>query len=111
MASIDSMDMKNDKIIVKLELTKDEYRILDHFTKRLILLPSETSALSEPLTTGKLGNSNRIMLPNKILKRHNITSLIKKAPSHVFEMNDEKFLLIKIQESMIGRPVFGDKNE
>ncbi|MFH0929306.1 MAG: hypothetical protein V1818_03050 [Candidatus Aenigmatarchaeota archaeon] len=108
MANIDSMDMKNDKILVKLELTKKEYGLLKQSTKKLLLLPTEMSILSESLTTGKLGNSNRIMLPNKILKRHDI-SLIKKAPSQVFDLGDEKFLLIKLQESTIGKPVFGDE--
>ena len=68
MADIDSIDMKNDKIIVNLKLTKEEYRLLKQSTKKLLLLPSEMSILSESLTTGKLGNSNRIMLPSKILR-------------------------------------------
>ena len=81
MADIDSIDMKNDKILVNLKLTKDEYKLLKQSTKRLLLLPTEPNILDELLTTGKLGNSNRIMLPNKILHRHNVTKLLKRVPS------------------------------
>jgi hypothetical protein len=108
MANIDSMNIKNDRIVVKLEMSKNEYKMLRHSTKNLILLPTELSILSELLTTGKLGNSNRIMLPKKILYKNNVTKMLKKVPAQVFDLNDEKFLLIKIQESMIGKPVFGE---
>jgi hypothetical protein len=109
MADIDSIDMKNDKILVSLKLTKDEYKLLKQSTKRLLLLPTEPSILNELLTTGKLGNSNRIMLPNKILHKYNITALLKKVPAQVFDVHDEKFLLIKLQESLFGKPVFGEE--
>ena len=109
MANIESIDMKNSKILIRLELSKDEYRLLDQSTRNLLLLPTERSILKEELTTGKLGNSNRIMLPNKLLHMHNVTRLFKKAPSQIFGLDDEKFLLIKIQESIVGKPVFGEK--
>ena len=109
MADIDSIDMKNDKILVSLKLTKDEYKLLKQSTKGLLLLPTEPSILNELLTTGKLGNSNRIMLPNKILRKHNITKLLKRVPAQVFDVYDEKFLLLKLQESKIGKPVFGEE--
>lgn len=109
MADIDSIDMKNDKILVNLKLTRDEYKLLKQSTKRLLLLPTEPHILNDLLTTGKLGNSNRIMLPNKILHKHNITALLKKVPAQVFDVHDEKFLLIKLQESMFGKPIFGEE--
>jgi len=109
MADIDSIDMKNDKILVNLKLSKDEYKLLKQSTKRLLLLPTEPTILEELLTTGKLGNSNRIMLPNKILRRHNVIKLLKKVPSKIFDINDEKFLLIKLQEFALGKPVFGEE--
>lgn len=109
MADIQSIDMKSDKIFVNLNLTKDEYKLLKQTTKRLLLLPSSTTVLSELLTTGKLGNSNRIMLPNKILRKNKITRLLKKVPAQIFDFNDEKFLLIKLQESIIAKPNFGDE--
>ncbi|MBN2203247.1 MAG: hypothetical protein JW700_03625 [Candidatus Aenigmarchaeota archaeon] len=106
MANIDSMNMKDGKIVVKLEMSKDEYAALNHYTKNLLLLPTE---LRYTLTTGKLGNSNRIMLPNKLLRKYMVEDLLKKAPSDVFDLGTEKFLLIKLQESILGKPVFGDK--
>lgn len=109
MADIETINMKNSKIMVNLSLTKDEYKLLKQSTKRLLLLPSSITILSELLTTGKLGNSNRIMLPKKILSKNKITKLIKKVPAQVFDFDDEKFLLIKLQESKIGKPDFGEE--
>ncbi len=109
MADIETINMKNSKIMVNLSLAKDEYKLLKQSTKRLLLLPSGTNVLSEALTTGKLGNSNRIMLPNKILRKNKITRLMKKVPAQVFDFDDEKFLLIKLQESVIGKPDFGEE--
>ncbi len=107
MANIESMDIRDDKVLMRLELTREEYKALNQSTRSLLLLPTQADDLCEPLTTGKLGNSNRIMLPNKVLHKYNVTNVLKKAPSRVFDMGGEKFLLIKIQDSMVGRPVFG----
>jgi hypothetical protein len=101
--------MKNEKILISLKVCKDEYKLLRQSTKRLLLLPTESSILDEFLTTGKLGNSNRIMLPNKILHKYDVTKLLKRVPAKVFDVNDEKFLLIKLQESALGKPVFGEE--
>jgi len=109
MADIDSIDMKNDKILVNLKLTKEEYELLKQSTKRLLLLPTELNILDELLTTGTLGNSNRVMLPNKILRKHYVTKLLKKVPAQIFDIGDEKFLLLKLQESTFGKPVFGEE--
>ena len=109
MANIDSINVENEKILINLKLTKEEYELLKQSTRKLLLLPTESNILNDPLTTGKLGNSNRIMLPNKILRRHNVTKLLKRVPAKIFDINDEKFLLIKLQESTFGKPIFGEK--
>jgi hypothetical protein len=107
MADIDLIEMKDNNVILKLKLSKDEYGMLEQSTKNLLILPTDKDILDESLTTGKLGNSNRIMLPNKILKKNGITNLLKNAPARVFEISDEKFVFIKLQGSMIGKPLFG----
>jgi len=109
MANIQSIDMKNDKIFVNLILDKEEYKILGNSTRHLLLLPSDSKDLTELLTTGKLGNSNRVMLPNKVLKKNDVTNMLKKVPARLFDVNDEKFLLLKLQESKIAKPFFGDE--
>jgi hypothetical protein len=109
MADIQSIDMKDDKILVSLYLTKEEYEILEQTTKGILLLPAGSNNWNELLTTGKLGNSNRIMLPNKILHKNKITKLLKKVQAQLFSTDNEKFLLIKLQESEIGKPNFGDE--
>lgn len=96
--------MGKEKIRVTLRVNKEEYENLQQNTKSLVLLP--THAFETELTTGKLGNSNRIMLPNKLLTRHAINSLLKKVPAKFFTLNHEKYLLLKLQEKKRGIPKF-----
>ena len=101
MANIESVNVKDDKIILNLNISKKEYELLKQTTKNLALLSTDPVILEERLTTGKLGNSNRIMLPKKILKKHKILELQKKVEAKVFEKDKIKLLLIKIEESKI----------
>ena len=50
------------------------------------------------------------MIPKKMLAREKI-GLQKKVPSRVFKINDSAFLLIKLDESSRGIPVFEDGKE
>ncbi|MCD6591027.1 MAG: hypothetical protein J7K72_03590 [Candidatus Aenigmarchaeota archaeon] len=106
MAEIRSITVNKDEIIVNLRVSKSEYEIIPKNIDNIILLPSDDKSLSNSLTTGKLGNSNRIMLPKKILSRYNIKTLEKKVPAKVFRINDEVFLLIKLKKSKFGIPTF-----
>ena len=106
MAEISSIGIKKDDIIVNLKISKGEYELLENKTKNLLILPTNSEFLSRPLTTGKLGNSNRIMLPKKILEKFDIKILEKKVPSKAFKVDDEVFLLIKLKKSTFGIPVF-----
>lgn len=111
MADIRTIDMENDDIFVTLKITKEEYKLLKLKSRNLLIVPTESDVLNESLTTGKLGNSNRIMLPNKILKKYNIKKLVKKVPSKVFEYNGNKILVIKLEESKVGIPVFKERTD
>ena len=106
MAEIDSIDIKKDDIVVNLKVSKEEYRLIGNTTSNLLLVPTDLDFLNRPLTTGKLGNSNRVMLPKKILEKFEITELIKKVPARTFNINDEVFLLIKLKKSTFGIPEF-----
>lgn len=106
MADIHSIDMKKGNIMVNLKISRSEYEMLSQETRNLLLLPTRSNILDRPLTTGKLGNSNRIMLPKKILDRHEITNLEKKVPAKTFKINDEVYLLIKLKKSSFGMPMF-----
>ncbi|MCK4335408.1 MAG: hypothetical protein KAW40_01660 [Candidatus Aenigmarchaeota archaeon] len=106
MAEIHSIDIKMDNVIVNLKISRDEYELLGHNTSELLLLPANLEFLNRPLTTGKLGNSNRIMLPKKILEKFEIKNLVKKAPARTFRVDDEVFLLIKLKGSSLGIPKF-----
>lgn len=105
MADIQSIDMRNHEIIVNLKITGSEYELLKHSRYDLLLLPSNPKIFDSLLTTGKLGNSNRIMLPKKILEREKL-KLEKKVPSKIFKVNDDSYLLIKLAGSSKLVPVF-----
>lgn len=106
MAEVQSIDMKGREIVVNLKISQQEYKSLQQTTKDLLLVPTSSAILNELLTTGKLGNSNRIMMPNKILKRHNIPHLLKKVHAKIFDLDEEQFLVIKLKESKTGVPIF-----
>ena len=106
MAEIRSIDIKKDDIIVNLKVSRGEYELLGNNTSDLLLLPVNLEFLNRPLTTGKLGNSNRIMLPKKILKKFEIKNLEKKVPARTFKVDDDIFLIIRLQKSGFGIPKF-----
>lgn len=106
MAEINSIDIKKDAIVVNLKVSKGEYELLGNSTSNLLLLPINPKFLNHPLTTGKLGNSNRIMMPKKILEKFEIKNLEKKVPARTFEVDDEVFLVIKLKKSSFGIPTF-----
>jgi len=109
MSEIKSIDVQEGKMDIKLSITQNEYKILQHHTEDILVLPSGRDSLVNSLTTGKLGNSNRIMVPKKLLELHNIRELDKKVPSGVFVVDGDAFLLIKIKKSGLGMPKFGEE--
>ena len=110
MATIKSLEF-GDEILATFSISEKEYDLLKQSEKNMVLLPARSDILDDVLTTGRLGNGNRIMLPTKILKRHNIKKLLKNVPSKIFEVDDSKFLLIRLEEYKPGIPVFKeDKN-
>lgn len=106
MADVKSINIESDSIIVNLEISESEYSVLKMAREKLVVLPADTHVLDEVLTTGKLGNGNRIMLPNKIMKRHDVKKLHKKVPSRIFDIDGNKYLLIKLDEYLPGVPKF-----
>ncbi len=109
MAEIKSIDIKNKKKTVTLEISDEEYSLLSNNTQNPIVLPADRDSLNKTLTTGKLGNSNRIMLPKKILEREGISHIDKKVPAQIFKTGGDAFLLIKIKKSDIGIPKFSEE--
>ncbi len=107
MAEIQSIEMQGNEAVITLRMSREEYGILGQSTKNLLLLPVGNS-LKSTLTTGKLGNSNRIMLPKKALEAHGVGELEKKVPYRMFNLDGDVFLLIRLKRSMLGIPKFGD---
>ena len=106
MANIDSISVNDNKINVNLKLSKKEYEIIKNsLGDDVIILPSSNNSLSTRLTTGRIGNGNRLMLPNKFLQRNGVEKLEKKVPANAFKVNGDTFLLIKLK-SLIKIPSF-----
>ena len=110
MATIKSLEF-GDEILATFSISEKEYDLLKRSEENLVILPAGPGILDEVLTTGRLGNGNRIMLPTKILKAHNVNTLLKNVPAKIFELDENKFLLIMLEESKSGVPVFSkDEN-
>ncbi len=106
MAEIKGINMHDGGIEIKLSINMAEYKILKDHVTDILLLPCGKDSLTYSLTTGKLGNSNRIMLPKKILGKFGIEMMEKKVPSNIFALDGDAFLLIKIKSSRLGIPKF-----
>jgi len=101
MAVIETIKRTEDDIHITLDITEQESRILGS-SKDVLVLPKK---FQEKLTTGKLGNSNRIMMPKKIQRKYDI-NMMGKVPAQVFEIKNKKFLLIEIDKKTFGVPRF-----
>jgi len=111
MAEIRSINIEHDGISLNLRISESEYSLLTSSRRDILLLPADPSVLEELLTTGKLGNGNRIMLPNKVMKKYHVKKLHKKVPARIFEINGGRFLLIKLEEHRPGVPVFEEEHD
>lgn len=106
MAVINSIDMREQDVVAHIVLSRDEYSQLNQNSKEILVLPADIASLKLKLTTGKLGNGNRIMFPTSLLKKHGMEALPKKVPSSIFYLEEDKFLLVKLKETKPGIPVF-----
>jgi hypothetical protein len=107
MADLNSIDMKKDEIILSLKISKEEYEFLKQATADLMVVPVSPKFMNNLLTTGKLGNSNRLMLPKKILDRLDVRKMNKKVPGRIFRLDGNVYLLVKLHGKTKGIPTFG----
>ena len=96
MAVLNNINFDKNRISVNFEITREEYRIFQE-EKEFLILP--ISALDMTLVTGKLGNSNRIMMPNKVLKKHDINELVKNIPYKIVKTKRGKYMVIELEGS------------
>jgi len=106
MAKLKGFEKGGESMKVTLHVTQTEYELLKKSEDDLLLLPADPQMFSIELTAGKLGNGNRIMLPNRLLEAHNIPILNKKLPSNILEINGVTYLLLKLKEKKPGIPTF-----
>lgn len=106
MADLKSIDLEGGNTYVTLKVSDSEYSIIRLSNKGFVILPTSDEVLDEVLTTGKIGNGNRIMMPNRLLNKHEVEKLIKKVPARIFDVDDSKYLLIKLEEHRNAFPQF-----
>jgi hypothetical protein len=110
MARIKNIDIKEGEMTVILTISEKEYKLIGAQIEGLVLVPTDELFLERELVTGKIGNGNRIMVPNTFLKKNEISKLRKRVPSRLFELNNEKYLFIKLENSS-HIPEFEDEEE
>lgn len=103
MAEILNIDFKMNKVLVTIEMTAEENQKIGR-NRDILILP--VSPFSDVLTTGTLGNSNRIMLPNKILKKNDVACLRKKVPCSILKIKGGKYLVIELEGPNTEIPYF-----
>lgn len=101
MARVKNIEIENGEITLILSITEKEYSMIGAQIDGLAIIPTSDAFLERELVTGKIGNGNRIMVPNKFLKQNGISKLRKRVPSRLFEFNNEKYLFIKLEESSL----------
>ena len=101
MARIKNIEVDGAEMTVVMTITEKEYKHLGTQTEGIVIIPTDEVFLERELITGKIGNGNRIMVPNLFLKKHGISKLRKRVPSRLFEFNNEKYLFIKLEESSL----------
>ncbi len=109
MAHVKNIKIENGEITIALGITEKEYKRIGAQIDGLAVVPTNAEFLERILVTGKIGNGNRIMVPNKFLKQNGILKLRKRVPSRLFEFNNEKYLFIKLEESIF-LPEFGESD-
>ena len=110
MAQIKNIDVNKEEITVVLTINEKEYNMIGAQLDGLIIVPTSDEFLERILITGKIGNGNRIMVPNTFLKKNGISKLRKRVPSRLFDFNNEKYLFIKLEDSSL-IPEFEDEGD
>jgi hypothetical protein len=111
MAEINKIEIKDGNILVNLKINKSEYELLGNKVSDILLAPKTDDFFNLLLTTGRLGNSNRVMIPKKILEKFEIKEMEKKVRAKAFKIDDEVFLVIKLKRAAFGIPVFKEVSE
>ena len=106
MANIESIDVESDRVVAKVVLSTEEYEALNSATSDILLAPVGDDSLTRQLTVGKIGNGNRMMLPNKVLRVEGIERLPRKAPARIFTLRGNKYLVACIKGDSAGIPFF-----
>lgn len=108
MAKILNVDFSMGRKVLKIELSDREYELISPQTENLLLLPTDISHMPEKLSTGDLGNSNRIMVPHGLLRRHGVPPLreLGRVQAAVFETNFGTYLLADLTTQRAGVPRF-----
>ena len=108
MARILNVDLSMGRKLLQVELTDLEYELISPQTGNLLLLPTDAAHMPEKLSTGDLGNSNRIMVPHGLLRRYDVPPLREfgKVPGAIFKTSIGTYLLADLTSHRAGVPKF-----
>ena len=99
MAEITSVKFGEDGIFLRLKISKEEYDFFGPSISELLIVPADSRSMDKLFTTGKLGNSTRLMLPKKAMERLDVTHVEKKISGRVFRLNGGVYMLARIHET------------
>jgi len=108
MTRILNVDLSMGRKVVQLELSDAEYELIAPQTDNLLLLPTDLVHMPEKLSTGDLGNSNRIMVPHGLLRRYDVPPLreLGKVRGAIFKTAMGTYLLADLTSHRAGVPRF-----
>lgn len=106
MSLLRKIELGEEGILITLELTKEEHDAIAPDSKEFVVLAADK--LNYILTTGKLGNGNRVMVPSKFLRSNDVHILRKNVKASIINTGEKKFLVIELEDKKTGIPVFGE---
>jgi len=98
-SEISSIRFKEEGIFLTLRISQEEYEFLKSKTSDILVAPVDGKSMDKQLTTGKLGNSTRLMLPKKALDALEAKAIEKKVPGKVFRIGDSIYILARLCKS------------
>ena len=103
MSEINSVKFREDGIYLTLRISQEEYEFLRQATSDIMVIPADSRSMDKLLTTGKLGNSSRLMLPKKVMERLEVKSVDKKVPGRLFKLHGSVYIFVRLHENKRGK--------
>jgi len=96
MSEMSSIKFKEDGIYLTLKISKEEYELLGNETADILVVPAGVKSMNKVLTTGKLGNSTRLMLPKKAMDTLGLKVPDKKVLGKLFRIKEGVYIVVRL---------------